>query len=123
MKPLQEELAWCAGFFDGEGWIGINSVPSGKYLRMAVASTNEAMIKRFTAAVNCGRMSGPFNDKRPANNPVWYWRASSDEALEVTELLAPWLSEYSIKRIEAAKAKRYRRNMRPPKKRREMKNR
>lgn len=106
MKPLKTELAWAAGLFDGEGWIGINKLPSGHYLRMALMSTSKELVDRFHSTIGVGKINGPYIVKD--HKPAYQWRASSKEAEQVIELLSPYLADYSLSRIESAKQKVWR---------------
>ena len=102
MAKPEVEVIWAAGFFDGEGWISVNKQPSGNYLRMAVAGTQESAVRRFQAATGgLGRINGPYQF-RAQDNPVSYWRASSAEARAVVALIAPYLCEHSHEKIRRA---------------------
>lgn len=47
----REEIAWCAGFFDGEGHTGCE--PNG-YIRISVSQVNRQPLERLQAAWGCG---------------------------------------------------------------------
>jgi hypothetical protein len=95
LGPLsREELAWAAGFFDGEGYAGVNKRSHGKYLRsvITVAQNNLPVLQRFQAAV--GGL-GNINVTGPnGNGTQWQWRASGTHQLQaVAAMLWHWLSE------------------------------
>jgi hypothetical protein len=103
MKINREELAWAAGFFDGEGNTG--SAWSSP-IHVQVSNTDLRLLQRFWAALGVGRISGPYTLKnRPQNRPHWHWAATSfEDAQAAIALLWVWLSE--SKRKQAAKALR-----------------
>lgn len=72
----REELAWAAGFFDGEG----STTCSGrknhhrKYIRMGVSQVNPEPLERFNGAVgNIGSIHGPRIPRNVRSKPVWVW--------------------------------------------------
>lgn len=93
----QLELAWAAGFFDGEGSTkkvsyhyrtkkGIVRKPT-KNISMAVSQCDLSPLKRFRSAVGgLGRINGPYQygtNKRP----YWVWSASCKAAKAVFSVL------------------------------------
>lgn len=70
----REELAWAAGFFDGEGCVSNSRTTNGKILRLIVTQTNLATLERFRNAVfGLGRIGGPRQVKN--YKPCWNWNA------------------------------------------------
>lgn len=57
---LDNNLAWAAGFFEGEGDIGIDKRSDNPFIR--VTNTDHSMLIQFRNAVNCGSVSGPFGN-------------------------------------------------------------
>jgi len=60
------ELAWAAGFFDGEGWSGL-SQEAGRRTGQPQARINQAdpngvpeVLRRFRSSVGFGRIGGPY---------------------------------------------------------------
>jgi hypothetical protein len=108
MRTLdREELAWAAGFFDGEGTAvlaGANSSRrhpiSGRrrdYPTPALAVTQHydpETIHRFHDAVlRLGTVSGPHSSKGTANHPRWSWSSRRPhETIAVVGLLWRFLS-------------------------------
>jgi hypothetical protein len=99
------ELAWAAGFWDGEGsaWL---TQPEGRGTAQPRARINQSSItgvpqvlERFRAAVGLGAVSGPeFKDGR---EPLYKWVVSSRSDIEqVRVLLTPWLGV--VKRTQLA---------------------
>lgn len=113
MRTELTELAWAAGFFDGEGWIGALSKPSGWVrLSMTVVQTGPAdrppaALLRFQEAVG-GRghiySRGPSN--RLGDKPIWSWSSEKlDDVRQVVALLLPYLT-VKVDQVEIALARR-----------------
>lgn len=109
MVNNQIELAWAAGFYDGEGSSkkinyhyktkkGIKKKPSQNIV-MSVSQTDLEPLKRFKKAVNnIGHINGPYqygSNKRP----YWIWSASCASAQQVFKLLKPYLSSIKKKQF------------------------
>jgi hypothetical protein len=102
------ELAWAAGFFDGEGWA--NAVRhEGRRTRQPQARVNQAdpdgvpaALVRFQAALGgLGRIGGPHRE--PDRADLYWWIASSRDDVEMTyEFLKPWLG--AVKLLQFATA-------------------
>lgn len=88
------ELAWAAGFFEGEGSVGVNRLGgvAQPRLRLFIGQKNDRWpVDRFAAAVGLGNVNGP--DKRG----VYQWSVSGAKAHQAMELLLPHLGEQSKK--------------------------
>lgn len=84
------ELAWAAGFFDGEGWA--NRSGRGVHSRMNQASLDGIpdVLTRFHRIVGVGRIKGPVIVE--GRQPLYYWQATSRPDLVcVVERIGPWL--------------------------------
>lgn len=93
----REELAWAAGFFDGEGYVG--NVRSNKHYRRAMLHVHQIRLEplsRFQAALggNIGILSGPYSTgSNPNSSPTWrFYTTSFMETQAVIALLWYWLS-------------------------------
>lgn len=110
MKQLTTELAWAAGFFEGEGCVSSQIKPKG-WLQIqlhVVQCGNEApfLLERFKLAVEgIGSVCGPYKDvkykpwiknKLPKDRYVWNLY-SQDKVDYVLALLEPMLGEHSAK--------------------------
>lgn len=75
----REELAWAAGFFDGEGWSGLLRAPKGKnYARMAIHQVHLPSLERFQRAMlGLGRIGGPYDHNAGKSKLIYKWQASS----------------------------------------------
>lgn len=79
------ELAWAAGFFDGEGCFG-----GQRYLSASIGQVNRTNLFRFQAAVGVGVVSRPY-DK--GNKPISFYRAYGDNAFKLSRRLWRFLGE------------------------------
>ncbi len=96
----ETELAWAAGFFDGEGSCGAYRTPTGDYLyiRMTVNQIQPECLERFATAVGCGPVLGPYRHGRHA--PLFRWQLSGlDKCARVYGLLVPYLGSIKRKQI------------------------
>ena len=91
MRWIDPEVAWAAGFFEGEGTI----TQSGGRLVVRLNNTDSEPVYRFARIVQFGEIYGPYHyEQRDGSKrkPFWVWLAEEYDALEVLELLWPWLS-------------------------------
>lgn len=70
MRTKITEIAWAAGFFDGEGSCLISS-PRTAY--MSVRQTHPEVLHRFQQAVGFGSIRGPYQQKNKKHSPYWEW--------------------------------------------------
>ena len=91
------DLAWAAGFFDGEGWA--NRQRRGVHSRINQAGLDGVpeVLTKFHRIVVVGRIHGPVIVE--GRQPLYYWDATSrPDLLQVIERIGPWLSP--VKRAE-----------------------
>lgn len=92
------ELAWAAGFFDGEGWTSVTMAkPSAtrerrKYIQMGLGQANLVTLERFLAAVGSGSIYRVPNGTTRKKD-YWQWSASGKKAYPAMERLWPFLSQ------------------------------
>lgn len=99
-NPLRTaiELAWAAGFFEGEGNVRARSgnglaVPK---LRLYIAQLDDRYpLDRFVAAVGAGRVVGPHLSRGERRR--WAVNVQSQAAHDVMERLRPYLGAQSKK--------------------------
>lgn len=125
----ETELAWAAGFFDGEGSTFLNRHKVTHFDRpgrpfnyvssptISVCQVDRRPLDRFVAAIGAGRVRGPFKPKTKNSNE--YYRvefAGRDRVSKVLWLLWEYLSP--VKREQALevweKEKTFRTNKSPP---------
>lgn len=93
--PLTERVAWCGGFFEGEGCFSL----SGRAITSRVANTDPELIARFSGTVATGHVYGPY-DRGPGRKQQQVFAAAGFERVQATlAMLWPWLS--SRRRIRA----------------------
>lgn len=100
------ELAWAAGFFDGEGhsrWRQ-NSKAGVSLVVTACQSGSDETLRRLQAALGgAGTIRGPIQDpKHPHWTPRYTWAALDYPAIEALVDMWPYLS--SVKRDQALAA-------------------
>ena len=91
------ELAWAAGFFDGEGWANRSKRGVASRINQAGLDGVPEVLTKFQRIVCVGRIKGPVILE--GRQPLYYWEATSRPDLtRVLELIGPWLCP--VKRAE-----------------------
>jgi hypothetical protein len=93
----ERELAWAAGFFDGDGWAALVR-QKRRRTGQPIAQINQAdpdgvpeVLVRFRDAVGVGRIAGPKIEE--GRQPLYSWVASSrGDVTRTGSLIGPWLS-------------------------------
>ena len=98
------ELAWAAGFFDGEGSFVIGKPSRTKQFRVQIAQIDPRPLERFNRAVcSLGNVSGPYKSRSEKHHIKWtFTSARFEHAQQIMILLWPYLRP--IKRQQAKKA-------------------
>src|SRR5688572_30768490 len=94
----RHELAWAAGFFDGEGWAAKNKT-RGVQARINQAGPNgmPAVLLKFKRIVGVGRLKGPKVEE--GKQDLYWWEATSrPDIARVADLIGAWLCP--VKRSE-----------------------
>lgn len=94
----ETDLAWAAGFIDGEGCIALvkrTQILKGKpyqcfVLSLHVANTDLRTLERLKAMF-CGTLYPTNHKNRPNNKPCWTWYVRSALAAAALEKLMPYL--------------------------------
>jgi hypothetical protein len=88
----QTELAWAAGFFDGEGHIAIHRTrdTSSFSLNLSMAQVDPSPILDFQEILGIGTI-GPHRTKQPNHKDAVVWQSWGAKAGEVLVLLRPYL--------------------------------
>ena len=103
----EHELAWAAGFFDGDGWAALvrekhrrTGQPKAQINQGSLTGVPEVLL-RFRDAVGVGRVAGPkVEDGR---EPLYRWVASSrGDVTRVGSAIGPWLSDQKRAQFAAA---------------------
>lgn len=99
MDPI--EIAWAAGFFDGEGTVGLTAGEFRLQVKQNATANGDVpdTLERFHRIVGVGRIGGPYVD-RPTRlgfserrRPSFMWYARRDEAIAAVLLLWPQLGD------------------------------
>ena len=87
------ELAWAAGFYDGEG----STTTNGRHVVMAVGQVDPRPLLRLQDALGgCGHLNQtwPPNRRSRGWSPIWVWRLTRSEEIQAAlNALWPYLSE------------------------------
>jgi len=95
------ELAWAAGFFDGEGCTRVNRV-TNKYdykydiLSIQITQKDREVLDRFQAAVGVGRIYAR------ADGAFLFSCGKTDDCHEILEKIWPWLSTQKREQANSA---------------------
>lgn len=98
MPYKKTELAWAAGFFDGEGCTTAHCGYGAQRLapRLRVSQNgNEGskLLHRFKWAIKLGKVYGPYPIAKNQNLPIYYFGITNhDEVKLAIKLLWPYLS-------------------------------
>lgn len=102
----REELAWAAGFFDGEGSIRLHDYARGyaPYVYIQITQVGRAELDRFQQAVlGLGGVYGPYRDRRGSRQPSFCYRCGRfGDSQAVMAALWPFLG--ATKRTAALSA-------------------
>ena len=91
------DLAWAAGFFDGEGWANRQRRGVNSRINQASLDGFPEVLTKFQRIVGVGRIHGPVIAE--GRQPLYYWDATSrPHLLQVVDRIAPWLCP--VKRAE-----------------------
>lgn len=74
----REDLAWAAGLFEGEGFVGPHDYRKHRPAwMMAVVMTDEDVVRRFHRIVGVGTVCGPAKPRAEGHLPTWRWQVAS----------------------------------------------
>ncbi|HEY6959902.1 MAG TPA: hypothetical protein VI814_13860 [Candidatus Limnocylindria bacterium] len=101
------ELAWAAGFFDGEGWAGVVR-QAGRRIVQPHARINQAgdsgvpeVLTRFSTAVGMGRLGGPY--RKEGRRDLYRWEISNrKDVVTLLRSLSPWLGTIKMRALANA---------------------
>ncbi len=102
------ELAWVAGFFDGEGWANAvrsagrrTSQPQARVNQADAAGVPAALVRMRTALGGLGRIAGP--QRMEGRIDLYRWEVSSRaDVQQLNDLIAPWLGQVKLDQLTAA---------------------
>lgn len=112
LGPWREQLAWAAGFFDGEGTASVSTSKKGhRKLTVCVDQNDPRVLEKFAQAVgHTGRLYGPYRD-RSGRFIHWRYTAGKFEYCQawiamLWPFLGPVKREQAIRGLKAARGKR-----------------
>jgi len=106
----REQLAWAAGFFDGEGSMVAGTKRQRSVAYAQIGQSDRQVLDRFCAAVGVGKVYGPYGPYKTSGNalatkPHFTYRTRGyGEAQQVVCALWQWLGDE--KREQAVRALR-----------------
>lgn len=77
IQPNREELAWAAGFFDGEGCTVQRHIKGNVYPALSVSQVERAPLERFQRAVGGLGTIGKAYQYGRMKNSIQHWHVSS----------------------------------------------
>jgi hypothetical protein len=93
----RHELAWAAGFFDGEGWAAKKKRGVQARINQSGNAGVPAVLVRFQRIVERGRIGGPIREE--GRKDLYFWQVSSrGDVAAVARATWPWLGD--VKRAE-----------------------
>lgn len=94
------ELAWAAGFFDGEGCFS----RSNYRVRVIIQQSHPEVLQRFADAVGFGKVHGPRTRSDSfTQKPFWTYCVNGPKAEKIADLLWPYLG--SVKKEQFLRQK------------------
>jgi hypothetical protein len=97
MPAHAEQIAWAAGWFEGEGSILL----SGGRLHARVSNTDQEILDRFAKVLSVGAKYGPYapyGGTEHRKQLLWVWVACEEAALDAIALMWLWLGSRRQKR-------------------------
>jgi hypothetical protein len=84
------DLAWAAGFFDGEGWANRQRRGAQSRINQAGLDGIPEVLTKFRRILGVGRIHGPVIVD--GKQPLYYWEATSrPDLVRIVERIGPWL--------------------------------
>jgi hypothetical protein len=98
----REELAWAAGFWDGEGCTSIHKQGNNATASVHQVDDEVESLYRFhNAVLGVGKIYGPYQAKKGNHQPYFSWHVSGGSKVQaVIAMLWPFLG--NIKKEQAA---------------------
>ena len=99
---MDNELAWAAGFFDGEGSFNVSGNHKSLRLNASITQTDPRALRRFRRAVDgIGSVIGPY--ERAGRKPQWMWQVQSFEDVRRVAVIL-WKFLGPVKRSQFTRA-------------------
>ena len=95
---------WCAGFFQGEGWVGV-SAPTHSLAIKITQYRDRTPLDRFASYMGTGSVLGPYLNNRSGEYEVYQYAKMGIDAEVVTEKMLPFLTGKKLTQAEMALSK------------------
>ena len=89
---MSEDVAWCAGFFEGEGHISftVRKRDNASWLSIAVAQVHREPLDKF-AEVLGGKVYGPYGPYSTNKKAYFMYQAYGKKAESAARTMRPYL--------------------------------
>ena len=98
----RENLAWAAGFFDGEAYIGYIIRHRGRQLAVSIAQVERSPLDRFSKVVGKGKVYGPYSHRNKKHRDYYQSTCNGKDVITVVEKLCPFLCRPKKKQADIA---------------------
>ena len=85
------DLAYMAGFFDGEGSVSLYIKGKRYELQVCLSNTNEWVVRLFQFNFGGGVYLDKRNEKNPNHRDAWRWQLRAKKAVKFLNVLHPYL--------------------------------
>lgn len=92
-----QEIAWAAGLFEGEGSWSLKE--RRRCLRLQLSTTDKDVLESFRNIVGAGRIIDR-HERRPNRKRLWGWYVERGEAERVADLLRPFMHQRRRNRLD-----------------------
>lgn len=105
----QTDLAWAAGFLDGEGciWAKAHNNPTrgkrDRQLKISAAQVDREVLDRLVSIFGFGKVYGPYPSSSDVGKPYYRWDLNhAANVVAILKLIWPYLG--TVKRAQALSA-------------------
>lgn len=97
----EQEIAWAAGLFEGEGSFVARKKQSTQkqYFSAVLETSDQDVLLRFLEVVGVGKVSGPYTGQKRVK-PTWRWAAYGLEGKQAAEIFRPFLGLRRTARLD-----------------------
>lgn len=108
---VETELAWAAGFVDGEGCFHTGSAVHKGGIRLQVSQADLRPLKRLKVIAGLGYINGPYGPYGVSKKPIWYFKLNVADTKLFLPRIWPYMSEPKKEQVQAALQKLHPRDM------------
>lgn len=103
MTGKATDLAWAAGFFDGEGCFSTHLQKNrGKSFRITIVQVDREVLDKFHQIVQVGNVTGPYSPPSHRGQPYYLYRVQGRAVIDAAKVMWPYLG--TLKRSQFRKA-------------------